>query len=177
MNSHPSNTDAIRNLQTYLRQLSYEEPTIPPPPIDGIFDIQTENALREYQTLRGLPPTGRGDEATWNALYRDYRASLARNFQPRTVHIFPPTPYNDRIRKGRQDFTVTVLQHMLRELERHYSDLDEVTLNGIYDDPTIRAVRLFQEKNRLPIGDEVDLLTWNAIADLYNTLHLRQEEE
>ena len=35
MTEHPTNRDAVRNLQRYLRRLSYEDNGILPIPVDG----------------------------------------------------------------------------------------------------------------------------------------------
>lgn len=36
--------------------------------VDGVFGTQTDTALRNFQTARGLPATGTTDAATWEAL-------------------------------------------------------------------------------------------------------------
>ena len=41
MDQPMTNRDAIRNLQRYLRRISYEDNRISPVPIDGIFDDRT----------------------------------------------------------------------------------------------------------------------------------------
>ena len=69
MTNHPNHAAATEDVQRYLRQLSYGEPTIPPPPIDGIFDTRTTDALQRFQLLKGLtqpalPTRGRGSFCT-----------------------------------------------------------------------------------------------------------------
>lgn len=50
----------------WLQQhLSSEDPTVP---VDGVFADSTDQALRGFQTRRGLPATGETDAATWQAL-------------------------------------------------------------------------------------------------------------
>jgi len=71
MNDHPNQAPAVENLQRYLRQLSYDQPEIPAPPIDGIFESQTEEALRQFQRSRGLPVTGSADRAALVAAVKD----------------------------------------------------------------------------------------------------------
>ena len=177
MNNHPNHAPATQNLQRYLRQLSFDEETIPPVPIDGIFDSRTEEALREFQRLRGLPVTGRGDEQTWERLFADYRASLALNSPPRAIPVFPLEPPSYVLDIGSRGFPVTALQHMLLELHQNYLPLVAVEVNGEYDEKTAEAVRLFQALNRLPINGAVGLLTWNAIADRYSVLFQKQGME
>ncbi len=177
MNNHPNFTPAVENLQRYLRQLSYDEPSIPIPPIDGIFESQTENALREFQRLRGFPITGSADRATWERLYADYRSALAFNSPPRQISVFPLDPFGYVIVPGSGGFVVAAIQYMLLELHHSYSDLQNVVITGIYDEQTVNAVRTFQRLNGLSEDGNVGLLTWNAIADQYNVLFARLGDE
>ena len=159
---------AIRNLQTYLRQLSYHDPTITAPPIDGILDSATQQSIRDFQVSRQLAPTGVADRALWELLYAAYRTSLAENMPPVRMEIFPLTPPSTSLKKGDRGFAVTALQHMLLELERKYGPLLSVAVNGSFDDTTEAAVRSFQKQNALRPDGIVDRMTWNAITDQYN---------
>ena len=38
----------------------------------GTFDAKTSDAVREFQIINGLPPTGNVDKATWNRIVREY---------------------------------------------------------------------------------------------------------
>ena len=67
---------AILNLQRYLRQLSYFDESIPPPPLSGTWDARTEEALAAFQKNNRLPETGRADEVTWNLLNDEYKRSM-----------------------------------------------------------------------------------------------------
>jgi len=177
MTDHPNQSIATQNLQRYLRQLSYDEATIGPVPIDGIFDAQTEAALREFQRLRGFPVTGSADQATWERLYADYRASLALNSPPRAVLIYPLEPFSYELTLDSIGLPVTVLQAMLLELQQNYSPLSEVKITGVFDEQTATAVRVFQSLNQLPATGSVGQMTWNAIVDQYNVLFSRQGVE
>ena len=170
MPRYENEAEAILNLQRYLRQLSYHHPEITPPPIDGIFERDTEKALREFQAMMGLPVTGRADRRTWDALYAMYRASIAENEPPRTVAILPFVAGEILLQKGDEGFTINVLQYMLRELGESLAELEEVEITGIFDENTARAVRLFRAQNGLPEGETVDLITWNTLVDRFNRL-------
>ena len=49
MKDHQNSQAAIENLQRYLRQIALSDGGFPPPPVDGIFDSATEEALRRYR--------------------------------------------------------------------------------------------------------------------------------
>ena len=177
MTEHPNYSDAVANLQRYLRQLAYWEKSIPQPPVDGVWESRTEAALREYQRLRGLPVTGRADFETWERLYADYRASLAAHSPPRQASIFPIYPENYVITEGSTGFAVTALQYMLSELRHSYAYLENLVISGVYDGQTANAVQRFQAENGIFGESGVGLATWNAITDQYNTLFRTSNEE
>ena len=170
MPRYENEREATLNLQRYLRQLSYHYPQITPPPIDGIFERDTEESLKDFQAMVGLPVTGRAERRTWDALYAMYRASIAENEPPRTVAILPFVAGEILLQKGDDGFTVSVLQYMLRELGESLAELEKIEVSGIFDEPTARAVRLFREQNGLPEGETVDLVTWNTLVDRFNRL-------
>ena len=170
MPRYENEAEATLNLQRYLRQLSYHHPEITPPPIDGIFERDTEESLKNFQAMVGLPVTGRSDRRTWDALYAMYRASIAENEPPRTVAILPFVAGEILLQKGDEGFTINVLQYMLRELGESLAELEEIEVSGIFDENTARAVRLFRVQNRLPEGETVDLVTWNTLVDRFNRL-------
>ena len=167
---YENEAQATANLQRYLRQLSYHHPEITPPPIDGIFERDTEESLKDFQAMVGLPVTGRADRRTWDALYAMYRASIAENEPPRTVAILPFVAGEILLQKGDEGFTINVLQYMLRELGESLAELEKIEVSGIFDENTARAVRLFRVQNGLPEGETVDLVTWNTLVDRFNRL-------
>lgn len=177
MTDHQNHPDATRNLQRYLRQLSFWEKSIPAPPVDGIFESRTVEALREYQRLRNLAITGIANRETWDRLYEDYRISLSQNSPPAPILIFPPEPDAYILTPNSIGFAVSALQYMLRELGQHHKELEDLQITGIYDPPTVDAVKLFQERNQLIADGNTDHLTWNALASQYNTLFDRAQQE
>ncbi|MBQ7335440.1 MAG: peptidoglycan-binding protein [Clostridia bacterium] len=170
MPNHPNESAAIENLQRYLRQLSYHEPSITAPPIDGIFESDTRKSLREFQASRRLPVTGEADRQTWERLYAAYRASVAENAPPRQMSIFPFVRQTIEIQLGNSGFAVAAVQFMLRELGARYSGMEDLVVDGQYGKTTEDAVKDFQGRNVLPTNGRVGAVTWNAIADQYNTL-------
>lgn len=177
MAQRPNEAQAIKNLQRYLRQLSYDEVSIKPPPVDGIFESDTRDALMQFQALKELPQTGVADAITWELLYAAYRASLASNSPPRTVALFPRSPVGYILSRDMSGILITALQYMLGELALNYEELNGVTVNGEFDKQTERAVLAFQRHHALRPTGTVDKDTWNAIADRYNSIFLRYPVE
>ena len=158
---------ATKNLQRYLRALSYFTSEISKAPIDGVFDEVTERALSDFQRTEGLPVTGRADRETHERLYARYlENATARNAPVRIAH-FPRIPDGYTVAEGETQFLVRVIQHALGELSLLYN-FPAPPEDGVYGADTAAAVRVFQEKHLLPVTGAVDLATWNALADAYN---------
>ena len=173
MSQEQTQADAIRNLQTYLRQLSYHDPTIKAPPVDGILDTDTQQSIRDFQVSRQLPPTGIVDQLLWELLYSAYRASLAEQSPPRRMEVFPILPQNVALSVGAEGFPVTAIQFILQELEGNYGALLPVEVTGVYTENTADAVRAFQQQNGLASNGIVDRVTWNEMVDQYNIFFTR----
>lgn len=160
--------EAIRNLQRYLRQLSFVNPEIPTPPIDGIYGTRTKEAVKAFQKSAGLPETGTVDAVTWERLYAAYEASLRRENAPVPLAQFPRLSAGYALRMGDESFLVRLIQYALSELETLYPDLGDVKETGQYDAATAAGVKNLQRRAGLPQTGEVDRDTWDALATLYN---------
>ena len=168
--AHDNEKEAVRQLQRFLRALSYFDDRIPEVPIDGIYDRATEDGVIAFQRIEGLPETGRVDQQTWERLYLRYLEQRVAKDAPATISYFPRIPENYKVEIGEAQFLVQIIQHALRELAVAYEWPVEVPLDGVYGEETAAAVRLFQEKNGLPPTGAVDRATWNALAEAYNRL-------
>ena len=171
----PNERESIANLQRYLRQLSFEYEQIPAPPVDGIFDTATEDAVRAYQTMKRLPITGAADLATWTLLFDDYEQSLTRNTRGNGFYIFPRTPMDYVLSPNEEQFLVQVIQYILNELRLLYDDIPPNAQNGKYDDATRQGVITFQRRHGLDETGLVDRTTWNALADAHRRMTDRGE--
>ena len=158
---------AIRNLQRYLRQLSFFDPDIPPLPVSGVRDPHTQDALIAFQRKNGLTPNGIADEQTWNLLYEQYSASIKEHSPPERMPVYPRLPERSVLDVGDVGFPVTAVQYMLDELSIYFDGLEEIPQNGIYDQRTASAVAEFQKRNLLPITGKVDKETWDSLVRSY----------
>ena len=166
MQKKPNEREAIAALQRYLRQLSFDGHPIPLPPIDGIFDTRTEQALRAYQVTAGLDVTGTAD----------YEASLERNQPSEGLDLFPSLPKDYALYPAEEHFLVEVIQFMLNELRLWYDDIPPNGQSGIFDDATRQGVVAFQKRQGLTVNESVDRITWNALARDHRRLNRRSEQ-
>ena len=66
----------VRNLQTYLSRIADVLPQITKIEPDGIFGPATAKAVKEFQSLYGLPATGNVGPWTWFNIAREYDAII-----------------------------------------------------------------------------------------------------
>lgn len=64
--------DDVREFQTYLRVVGQNIAGIPVVDVTGFFGEQTENAVRIFQQLYGLPDSGIVGAPTWDAVAKEY---------------------------------------------------------------------------------------------------------
>ena len=158
---------AVRNMQRYLRQLSYTDSDIPPVPIDGIFGDATSKSLMAFQTKNGLDATGVADRESWDMLYKTYLSSVKRFTPPKGFSPFPRVPEDYSLRVGDVGFAVTAVQFLINEVSVILDEIDAIAITGIYNIDTARAVSIFQAANGLPITGDTDKETWDMLVDTY----------
>lgn len=65
-------SDTVLILQILLRALAlrYDYPVMPP--LSGAYGVQTAEAVRYFQEINGLTPTGEADRKTWHRISEEY---------------------------------------------------------------------------------------------------------
>ena len=64
--------DKVRQMQEELNVIAGAYPALPKIAADGIYGLATENAVREFQSVFGLPVTGTVDYRTWYKISEIY---------------------------------------------------------------------------------------------------------
>jgi len=110
-----------------------------PIPFDGVFGVETRDAVRDFQLHHGLPVTGIVNGATWDRLLT-------------------------RVGPGSVGMPVRVLQREL-DAKRHSG----LAIDGIYGSRTRAAVIAFQKHMGLGQTGVVTLQTWRWLIWHYET--------
>ncbi len=63
-------------VQFMLGELTLAYDAFDPPPLTGVFDEDTEDAILRFQAIHALPLTGRINRNTWNRLSEEYKNYL-----------------------------------------------------------------------------------------------------
>lgn len=80
----------FKNYLSYIARIFFD---IPPVAQNNVFDLRTQNAVREFQRIFSLPQTGQVDETTWNTIADVYRT--VRLGQQRLSGQYPGTPLQE----------------------------------------------------------------------------------
>ena len=128
-----SSNNFVFLLQFILNQFGYNLS------VDGIFGVNTEKAVRDFQQKNGLSVDGLVGQNTW-----------------RTLLNLPAYPL---LKRGYSGSYVKFLQQLLE------SYLIPVgTIDGIFGSRTENAVKQFQQENNLSVDGIVGKNTWNALT-------------
>lgn len=173
--------DDVRIVQEQLNRIAINFPLLPLIEVNGIYNEQTVNTVREFQRLFILPITGVTDRATW------YRISQIYSSVKRLAEITSEgqrASYNQQLYPGAplqissRGSEVQEIQFYLQRISRFNPLVESPALDGIFGSDTARAVRSFQNAYGLEQTGIVDEAVWNRIVEVYNgTLDNVQEPE
>ncbi|EKU98568.1 putative peptidoglycan-binding domain-containing protein [Leptolyngbya sp. PCC 7375] len=124
-----------------LQQLLSQK--VGPISITGIFDYETEIAVKTFQSRMFLKPDGIVGFLTWQALYTNAPVNM-------------PT-----LRQGCHGSAVESVQELL-SIDLYYTGM----INGQFDPEMYQAVKRFQADQGLPTTGVVDALTWQLLSEI-----------
>lgn len=153
LNDEKSAVSAIQNL---LRNVGYDIK------VDGIFGTETRRAVRDFQSVYGLIPSGRVDLETFEML----AFISGRNYEYKPVRIIPKMLEGGVFSPGDESNVITIIQAMLSELAVIY-DFEPIRINGVFDSDTGNAIKQIQRNNLLPDDGIINSQTWNALVSEY----------
>ncbi len=160
-------------IQKQLNRISRNYPAIPKiSNTDGLFDAETEAAVRKFQEIFDLPVSGVVDKATWYKIKRYFTAikRLGELVTEGLTYEEAATPFPGDIREGMSGIPVEVLQYYLNIIAYFNPALNIVTSDGIFGSETLNAVNNFQKEYDLPVTGVVNRQTWNKLTEVYNNI-------
>lgn len=165
-----SSDNNVKSLQIYLNRISRNYPAIPKiPEADGVFGIATEEAVRVFQQVFGLNPTGVVDEATWykiTYIYTSVKHIAELNSEGVRLEDIP-RQYVEEVMIGMQNYEVSIVQYYLAVIGAYYEAVVPVQITGYFGEETERSVKSFQRVFGLPQTGVVDRATWNDMYRAY----------
>lgn len=160
----------IEILQEQLNRIAQNYPAIPRiPDANGYFDLNTENAVRTFQDIFDLNPTGTVDKATWYSIKRYYTGvkNLAELVSEGVTLQEAELPFITEFGVGTEGEEVRLIQYYLAVIAYFNGAIPLINIDGVYGQPTVDAVSAFQSFYGLNPTGIVDEATWNLLKDIY----------
>ncbi|MBO5313062.1 MAG: peptidoglycan-binding protein [Clostridia bacterium] len=161
---------AIIQIQRLLRELDYQENQLARVRLNGIYDDETREAVRNLQEKYSLPITGIVDHTTWQVLQAVAKAQREANALARAIYILPRNE-EYTIYPGLRDDVIYVIQHLLNVIGQEYVDIGKIPFSGVYDEATVNAIRAFQRKQLLDANGIINPATFNSLAGEYERIN------
>ena len=152
----------IRSLQTMLRVIALDDPTIPLIVPDGIYGQTPLRAVTAFQRRENLPLTGITDQRTWDAIVRSYQPAQARVGKAEPIEIIMDR--NQVFSLGDEGPYILLMQSMLIWLFSFEEETPALQHNGRFDKDTQNALIAFQELAGLEPTGELDKYTWMHLS-------------
>ncbi|MBQ4055317.1 MAG: peptidoglycan-binding protein, partial [Clostridia bacterium] len=143
-----SSGDDVRSIQNRLNRISVNYPAIPKiADVNGFYDQNTENAVREFQRIFNLTADGVVGRATWYRIQYIYNnikrlnSLNAEGITPGDISLqFPRV-----LRPGDTGTGVDVIQYLLNYVAQFENSVAPFDQSGVYDQQTEAAVVSFQK--------------------------------
>lgn len=152
----------VRSIQTMLRVIAEDDPTLPTVIPDGIYGPSTMQAVSSFQRKYGLPVTGIVNQQTWEEIVNIYEPALIRvdKAQPIEIILEPGQVFQ----KGDSSPYIYLTQAMLTQLSNDHPRIEQPSNSGVIDDATSASLFAFQQLNGLEEIGELDKITWKHLV-------------
>ncbi len=160
-------------IQRDLRRIRKNYPAIPDITTTlGIYDLETENAVKKFQEIFGLPVTGVVDKGTWYKIKYIYTSvkKLSDLYSEGLTEDEITFLYTDELNYGDTGIEVQYVHYFLDALAFLDKDIPRLPLNSIYNNNTITMVKAFQEKYKLPVTGVFTYQDWLVLQNAYNNI-------
>lgn len=159
----------VEFIQYALNVLSVYYPTIQSVAITGIFDENTREQVRQFQTTMNIEPTGLVDRQTLDVL-AETLFGILDTLPPEAVYLpifrWPGEVYS----LGDETLSLYVIQEMLSYISLIIPSIPFIEPTGVFDELTQQAVIAFQNMEGMEATGIIDEETWNRIVSVYRSL-------
>ena len=163
-------SSAVQTVQIQLNRISRNFPAIPKiPDTDGVYDERTADAVRVFQSVFELEPTGTVNEATWYRLSYIYVSvkRLAELDSEGLEYSEIRRSFPESLREGDYGEAVRAFQYYLAVIGAYYQSVLPIRITGSFDSNTAASLRSFQQTYGLPQTGVADRRTWNDLYRAY----------
>ncbi len=157
--------DAVRQIQTYLRELEAALGVRPKLSVDGVYGDETRASVRSFQKREGLTETGEVDTETFTRLYDAYFAASLLSSDESV--LIPATAFP--LRMGDSGSYIRILQSVLGEILG-----ERIPGDGFYGRATENGVRAAEARYGMAPSGSVSRLLWTKLASDYSAVVARR---
>lgn len=160
-------------IQRDLRRIRKNYPAIPDITSTlGIYDEETEQAVRKFQEIFNLPVTGIVDKGTWYKIKYVYNSvlKLADLYSEGLTEKDISFRYADELKYGDTGIEVEYIHYFLDALAFLDPDIPRLPTNSIYTNNTESMVKAFQQKYKLPVTGKFTYSDWTVLKNAYRTI-------
>ena len=138
----------------------------------GIYDEETEEAVKEFQKIFDLPITGSVDKNTWYKIKYVYTSvkKLSDLYSEGLTENDVTFLYTDELNYGDTGIEVEYIHYFLDALAFLDSDIPRLQTNSIYNNNTITMVKAFQKKYKLPVTGVFTYSDWLVLKNAYRNI-------
>ena len=162
--------DDVLTIKRELNRIAKNYPAIPIVNGNtGVYDLETENAVRAFQQIFSLDPDGVVGKATWYKIKQIF-AGVKRLSEITSEGLTlseVEKRYTREMSIGSRGADVEALQYYLAFLGYFYPELPPIPITGFFGELTRDAVYTFQNNYGLPVTGVVDANVFFAIEQAY----------
>ena len=160
-------------IQRDLRRIRLNYPAIPDITTTlGIYDKETEDAVKKFQEIFGLTVTGIVDKATWYKIKYIYTSvkKLSDLYSEGLTEDEVTFLYTDKLDYGDTGIEVEYLHYFLGALAFLDNDIPSLPTNSVYNNNTITMVKAFQDKYNLPVTGVITYSDFIVLQKAYDSI-------
>lgn len=163
----------VSAIQRDLNRIRINYPAIPK--IEetlGIYNKETENAVKKFQEIFALPITGNVDKATWYKIKYVYTSVkklsdlYSEGLSPQEATFL----YKDELKYGDTGIEMEYIHYYLDAISFVDPDVPHLKTNSVFNDNTKAMVMAFQQKYGLPVTGIITYADWKILQEVYDKL-------
>ena len=139
---------AIAAIQRYLVIISQIDNEIPHIAVDGVYNVETREAVSIFQSLRGIQNTGIVDYFTFKLLLEE--ATIITDSKNNSLNVFSEKDFPLKIGDSGND--VNNLNTLLREFANDYTDITDLPYGSFFSRETLTSVLAVQKRFLLELN-------------------------
>ena len=168
-----SSGDDVRLIKRQLNRIGENYPSIQPfLQVTDFYDVNTEQAVKNFQKIFNLTQDGIVGKATWYKIKSIFNAvkGLAELESEGLKLEDVDRVYSKTLSPGDTGPQVKIIQYYLSVISYFDDDLPMPSGSSVFDEKTEQAVRAFQAQQGLTVDGIVGRETWNALVKAYDQI-------